>query len=48
MSINRGALIIDLIHLPTDQIVIDNLKKKKKLQYLTMGEVEAVFQERLS
>jgi hypothetical protein len=39
MDLNRGATIIDLIHLPTDQLVLDNLKKKKKLQALSMGEL---------
>ena len=43
MDKNRCALIIDLIHLPTDTIVLDNLKKKKKLQNLTMGELEDGF-----
>jgi hypothetical protein len=43
MDKNRGALIIDLIHLPTDQLVLDNLKKKKALQSMTMGELEAAF-----
>jgi hypothetical protein len=39
MDKNRGAKIIDLVCLPTDQLVIDNLKKKKKLQNMTMGEL---------
>lgn len=43
MDTNRGATIIDLIHLPTDQLVLDNLLKKKKLQALSMGELDAVF-----
>lgn len=43
MDLNRGATIIDLIHLPTDQLVLDNLQKKKRLQAMTMGEmVEAL------
>jgi hypothetical protein len=39
MDINRGATIIDLIHLPSDELVLNNLKKKKKLQAMTMGEL---------
>jgi len=39
MDTNRGATIIDLIHLSTDKLVLDNLKKKKKLQSLTMGDL---------
>lgn len=40
MDKNRGATIIDLILLPTDRLVLDNLRKKKKLQSITMGEIE--------
>lgn len=35
----RGANIIDIVHLPTDQLVIDNLKKKRELQSMTLGEI---------
>jgi SNF2 family DNA or RNA helicase len=41
MDANRGATIIDLLHLPTDKIVLDNLKKKKQLQAMTMGQLNA-------
>lgn len=36
---NRGYRIVDLIHLKSDQVVLDNLQKKRKLQDLTMGEL---------
>ena len=39
MDENRGAKIIDLIHLPTDQYVLDNLLKKKKLQEMSTGQL---------
>jgi len=39
MDTNRGLTIVDYICLPTDQLVLDNLKKKKKLQDLTLGEL---------
>jgi SNF2 family DNA or RNA helicase len=39
MDTNRGATIIDLICLPTDKLVLDNLKRKRKLQSVTLGEV---------
>jgi len=42
MDFNRGATIIDLIHLPTDQLILDNLELKKRLQDLTMGEITRV------
>lgn len=42
MDPNRGATIIDFIHLPTDKFVLDNLKRKRKLQDLTMGEMNSV------
>lgn len=43
MDKNRCALIVDLIHLPTDTLVLANLKKKKKLQNMTMGELDDAF-----
>lgn len=39
MDTNRGAKIIDIIHLPTDELVLNNLKQKKQLQNLTLGEI---------
>jgi SNF2 family DNA or RNA helicase len=38
MDMERGVTIIDLLHLPTDVIVLENLKKKKRLQDLTLGQ----------
>lgn len=35
----RGANIIDLICLPTDQLVLDNLKAKRNMQSMTLGEI---------
>lgn len=37
MDLVRGCTIIDLIHLPTDELVLENLRKKRSLQALTMG-----------
>lgn len=42
MDVNRGATIIDLIHLPSDQHVLDNLKKKRDMQAMSLGEVQEV------
>lgn len=39
MNETRGATIIDILHLSTDQYVLDNLEKKLKLQSLSLGEV---------
>ncbi len=47
MDANRGALIIDLIHLPTDEYVLDNLLKKKRLQNLTMGQLTEAMEKEL-
>lgn len=38
MDLNKGATIIDLIHLPTDLKVLNNLKEKRRLQDMTMGQ----------
>lgn len=40
MDENRGAKIIDLIHLPTDQYVLDNLLKKRRLQEMSTGQLQ--------
>lgn len=42
MDLNRGATIYDLIHLPTDQFVLDNLQKKRDLQAITMGDFKSI------
>lgn len=39
MDVNRGATIIDIVHLSSDELVIINLKQKKKLQSMTLGEM---------
>lgn len=43
MDTNRGLTIKDLIMLPTDRLVLDNLKQKKRLQNLTMGQLSDAF-----
>lgn len=45
MDENRGATIIDVIHLPTDQLVLDKLKQKRDLQNLSMGELKDVLED---
>jgi len=45
MDKNRGARIIDLIHLSTDQLILDNLKQKRKLQNLSMGELSEALEK---
>jgi len=37
---SRGANIIDLIHLPTDLLVLNNLKAKRDLQSMSLGELD--------
>lgn len=46
MDANRGCTIYDLVHLPTDQLVIDNLQKKRELQSLTLGELDEAMKEK--
>lgn len=43
MDIDRGHTIKDIVHLPVDQLVIDNLQKKKKLQNMSMGQLANSF-----
>jgi hypothetical protein len=44
MDVNRGATIIDLIHLPSDRLVLDNLQKKRDLQALSLGQMKQVME----
>lgn len=39
MDLNKGATIVDLVHLPTDELVLKNLQAKRDLQSMTMGQV---------
>ena len=39
MDENRGARIVDLIHLPVDKYVLDNLKNKRRLENITLGKL---------
>lgn len=45
MDVNRGATIYDVFHLPTDELIYNNLKKKKELQYMSMGEIDEFIRE---
>lgn len=45
MDENRGLRIIDIFHLPTDRMVLDNLRSKRRLQDITMGEIERYLNE---
>ncbi len=45
MDTNLGATIIDIFHLPTDESVFNNLKAKRKLQDMSMGELERALQQ---
>lgn len=38
MDLNKGFTIYDIFHLPSDQHVVDNLKKKRDLQSMSLGE----------
>jgi len=40
MDENKGATIVDLIHLPTDLNIREVLKDNRRLELLTMGEVQ--------
>lgn len=40
MDVDRGCMITDIVNLPTDKLVLDNLDKKRKLESLTLGEIQ--------
>jgi SNF2 family DNA or RNA helicase len=39
MDVNRGCTIVDLIHLPTDERVLEVIRDNRKLELMSMGEV---------
>ena len=44
MDLNKGCLIVDLIHLPSDERVLDVIRENRKLELMTMGELMAGIQ----
>lgn len=38
MDVNKGAMITDIIHLPSDMLVLKNLKEKRRLQDMSLGQ----------
>ncbi len=39
MDENKGCVIVDLIHLPTDERVVDIIRDNRKLELMTMGKI---------
>ena len=39
MDLNLGCLIVDLIHFPSDERVLDVIRANRKLELMTMGEL---------
>jgi SNF2 family DNA or RNA helicase len=39
MDLNRGATIIDIFHLPSDRKVLENLKTKRNMELMSLGEI---------
>jgi SNF2 family DNA or RNA helicase len=39
MDMNRGATIVDLVHLPTDERVLEVLRDNRRLERMTLGEI---------
>jgi len=40
MDSNLGGIIVDIYHLPTDEHVRNVLKENRRLELLTLGEVQ--------
>jgi len=36
---NRGVVIVDLIHLPSDERVLEVIRENRRLELMTMGEI---------
>lgn len=48
MDVNKGAQITDIVHLPSDQKVLDNLDKKIRLQDMAMGDFKTAMDAALN
>src|SRR5438128_11677195 len=44
MDLNKGYTIIDILHLPTDKKVLDNIQMKRDLQAITLGDLSRVLE----
>lgn len=45
MDVNKGAMIIDFIHLPSDVLVLNNLKAKKEVQAMSLGDISVAMEQ---
>jgi SNF2 family DNA or RNA helicase len=45
MDLNKGATIVDLLHLPTDEKVLSVLKDNRRLELMSMGEFQTCLEE---
>lgn len=48
MDKNLPAVIVDMIHLPVDQLVLDTLNNNQKLEHLSMGVIGELFEEAIA
>jgi hypothetical protein len=46
MDVNKGALIIDFIHLPSDALVLKNLQAKKEVQAMSLGDIIVAMEQK--
>ena len=44
MDLNKGCLIVDLVHLPSDERVLDVIRENRRLELMTLGELMAGIQ----
>jgi len=45
MNVSKGTRIVDLLHLPTDQLIVDKLDSKIELQGITLEEIKKVWNQ---
>jgi SNF2 family DNA or RNA helicase len=43
MDLNRGATIVDLIHLPSDERVLEVIRDNRRIELMTMGEISELY-----
>ena len=45
MDTNRGATVVDIIHLPVDKAILEKLEKNQDLEKLTLGELQELIEK---
>ena len=43
MDLNKGCWIVDLIHLPSDEAALTTIQENRRLELMTLGELQQCY-----